>query len=148
MAFHMDWASAEKSTANKATHLQHLLRELIVMARGELEPGLFGSVDQLASFRGGKSERLFKINVCAEAEALLSEGEVTLWRRGDVDYVGPDTCQHLAESRKWISAGPLAKLLGHERLSIANSNERAITSPPHRLYVLVGDLAATYDRGP
>jgi hypothetical protein len=69
---------------------------------------------------------------------------VTLWRRGDVNYVRLDLVKEILDFRE---AGrhivPLPKLPGHQFFSVAHANDCATREMRDLLRMLIGYLAAS-----
>ena len=88
----------------------------------------------------------FQVNMTPRFEALLANRVMALRRRSNVDNIRLDQTKHFLHGRKaFRNTEPLAQLLGHEQLPIADRNDLAIRNPMDCMHMLIGNFAATDD---
>jgi hypothetical protein len=71
------------------------------------------------------------------------------WWGRNVNDVRRNSLQHFFRIGKALSnTETLTELLGHKRFPIANGNNLGVRNTMDRRHMLVGDLAAAYERDP
>jgi hypothetical protein len=125
------------------------MRELGIVACGQLQALLVGKSDQLFGLGRGQSERLLDEKTTSPFQANLTQLKMAWrWRR-NVNYIGLCRTQHLLNVRKVLpDVESLGHLPGHQRLAVAHSNNLSARNPTDLKGMLIRHLSAADDADP
>ena len=146
MTLQVQWTPTEKPLLDKPSHLEHLRRELVIVACGHQTPAALCQLDQRARLIERHREGLLDVDVASMLQAATGEGVVTLRRRGNVHDLRRRGRQQLLDLGKGtLDPKAFRQLLRHQQFAIADGDDAAPGDAVNGLNVLIGDLAAADD---
>src|SRR5215469_213749 len=114
VAFHVHWPAAQEPALDKSSHASRHMRELTVMAGGDLEVSLLRQCDQSRGFFRIEREWLLDVNVTSRFETEARNIEMACWRGCDMDNVRPCFPEKIPQvGERSLNWKPLAKLARH-----------------------------------
>ena len=144
LAFHVDRLAAQIAALDQFPHADHGMRELGIMPGDDLEPLVVSEPYQFLCLGRIQREWLLHIDVAAGLQAHLSQLEVALRRRRDVDDIGLDRIEHLPSVPEIsLDMETIGHLLGHQRLGVAYADDPCFGDPLDLEGMLIRHLPAT-----
>ena len=149
VAFDVNYTPAQVASLYKLSHTPSRGAELTVMPGCQLESLVLGKINQFLCLVRVRDKRLLYVHVCAVFEAEPSKFEVSFRRSRDVDNIRMRGAQHLPRiSEVMLDGKPIAELLGHQGLAIADCYDLAILESQYLRHVGIGDFAASHNGNP